>query len=51
MLLIKDHPKRGFGIEKWLKLEHSAMVTTDKMAHAQEGKSREEKDGIKTTIY
>ena len=23
----------------------------EKMAHAQEGKSREEKDGIKTTIY
>lgn len=23
----------------------------NKMAHAQEGKSREEKDGIKSTIY
>ena len=49
MLLIKHQPQRGFGIGKWLKF--SSGDQRDKMAHAQEGKSREEKDGIKSTIY
>ena len=50
MLLIKDHPKRGFGIEKWLKLEHSAMVTRERKWLMLK-KENQEKDGIKTTIY